>query len=432
MGTVMITGGGQDSSYLAELLLERGDKVVMLIRRASYPNTQRVDHLPEGDKFIMDYFDLSDTVSIENAVQKYQPDIIFNMAAQSHVGISFKVPESTINFNTLGVLRFLEAIKKIKPECKFYQASSSEMFGISPPPQNENTPFMPCSPYGVSKLAAFHLVRTYREGYGLFATNGILFNHESERRGLNFVTRKITRSIAEIVKGTRDKIELGNIDATRDWGHSRDYMKAIIELMDQDKPTDVVISTGETYSVRDFLKEAFGLIGLNWEDYVVLSDKQLRPFDVPSLLGDNKKALSMLKWRPEIMFKELVREMLEYDLKEIASLDISKAKRKMSGFKREEVLEQLKKEYESECLEKKDCLTFRGLVDWLNDRDYEVDYTTAQVELKLLDFNNALFDKIEEANEKIRDKCEHEYDNILLLSNPPQRKCIKCGECIYV
>jgi GDPmannose 4,6-dehydratase len=307
MRTVMVTGSGQDASYLAELLLEGGDKVIMLIRRASYPNTQRVDHIPEGENFQMDYFDLSDPISIENAVRKYMPDVIFNMAAQSHVGISFKVPESTINFNTLGVLRFLEAIKSIKPECKFYQASSSEMFGISPPPQDENTPFMPCSPYGVSKLAAFHLVRTYREGYGLFATNGILFNHESERRGLNFVTRKITRSIAEIVKGTRDKIELGNIDATRDWGHSRDY------------------------SVRDFLKEAFELIGLKWEDYVVLSDKQLRPFDVPSLLGDNKKALSILKWRPEIMFKELVREMLEYDLKEIANVSIEKAKERMNG-----------------------------------------------------------------------------------------------------
>lgn len=327
MRTVMVTGSGQDSSYLTELLLERGDKVVMLIRRASYPNTQRVDHIPEGDNFVMDYFDLSDTVSIENAVQKYQPDIIFNMAAQSHVGISFKVPESTINFNTLGVLRFLEAIKKIKPTCKFYQASSSEMFGISPPPQNEDTPFMPCSPYGVSKLAAFHLVRTYREGYGLFATNGILFNHESERRGLNFVTRKITRSIAEIVIGKRKQIELGNIDAKRDWGHSRDYMKAIIEVMDLNEPTDIVISTGETYSVRDFLNEAFGLLGLNWEDYVVLSDKQLRPFDVPALLGDNSKAMKILKWKPEIKFKELVREMLDNDLKEITGKGIEQWKK---------------------------------------------------------------------------------------------------------
>jgi GDPmannose 4,6-dehydratase len=359
MKVACVTGCGQDSSYITEQLLDKGYKVVMLIRRASYPNTQRIDHIPEGDNFIMDYFDLSDTVSIENAVTKYMPDVIFNLAAQSHVGISFKVPESTINYNTLGVLRFLEAIKKIKPECRFYQASSSEMFGISPPPQNEDTPFMPCSPYGVSKLAAFHLVRTYREGYKLFASNGILFNHESERRGLNFVTRKITRSIAEIVKGTRKTIELGNIDSTRDWGHSKDYMRAIIEIMEKDTPMDVVISTGETYSVRDFLKEAFGLLGLNWENYVVISDKQLRPFDVPALLGDNAKAMRELKWRPEIKFQQLVKEMLENDLKETTGLTL------------------------------------------------------------------------EQAKNKINNKCEHDFGHMLLMSNPPQRKCIKCGYTEY-
>jgi len=331
MKTVIVSGSGQDSSYLTELLLEKGYKVVMLIRRASYPNTQRIDHIPEGENFIMDYFDLADETSIRNAISKYQPDIFFNMAAQSHVGISFKIPEATINFNTLGVLRILEAIKTLKPNCKFYQASSSEMFGISPPPQSEDTPFMPCSPYGVSKLASFHLVRTYREGYKLHATNGILFNHESERRGLNFVTRKITRGIAEIVKGTRKTIELGNIDATRDWGHSRDYMEAVIELMERDEPLDVVISTGETYSVRDFLKDAFGLLNLNWEEYVVLSDKQIRPFDVPSLLGDNTKALSILKWRPKIKFQQLVREMLQSDLVDIAGLTIDEAKGKLKG-----------------------------------------------------------------------------------------------------
>ena len=319
MKTAMITGAGQDSSYLTEMLLNNY-KVVTLIRRSSYFNTERISHLrkleeAENDKFRMDYFDLSDSVSIWNAVEKYQPDIIFNMAAQSHVGISFKVPESTINFNTLGVLRFLEAIREIKPDCKFYQASSSEMFGISPPPQNEKTPFMPCSPYGISKLAAFHLVRAYREGYGLFATNGILFNHESERRGLNFVTRKITISIAEILKGKREKIYLGNLDALRDWGHSKDYMKAVIELMELEKPTDVVIATGETHSIKDFLEEAFSLVNLRWEDYVEISDKYKRPFDVPALLGDNSKALGLLKWRPEIKFKQLVKEMMEADLK---------------------------------------------------------------------------------------------------------------------
>ena len=332
--TVIITGCGQDSSYLAELLLEKGYKVVVLIRRASYPNTQRLDHFKEleesdDDSFTMDYFDLSDSVSIHNAIKKYQPDVLFNLAAQSHVGISFNVPESTINFNALGPLRILEAIKEIKPDCKYYQASSSEMYGISPPPQGEDTPFMPCSPYGIAKLCAFHLVRAYRQGYGLFATNGILFNHESERRGLNFVTRKITTNIAEIVAGKREKITLGNLDAKRDWGHAKDYMEAIIEIMELDNPIDIVVSTGETHTIKEFLKEAFDLIGLNWEDYVEVSDRYKRPFDVPALLGDNSKALKTLRWRPKIKFKDLVKEMLEYDLNIIANSTIKKAKEKM-------------------------------------------------------------------------------------------------------
>jgi len=335
----MVTGAGQDSSYLTEMLLKKGYKVVTLIRRTSYPNTQRLEHLrfleeSDDDSFTMDYFDLSDSVSIHNAIKKYTPDVIFNMAAQSHVGISFKVPESTIDFNMLGPLRILEAIKEINPKIKFYQASSSEMFGISPPPQSESTPFMPCSPYGVAKLGAYHLVRAYREGYGLHASNGILFNHESERRGLNFVTRKITNNIAEIIAGKRKKITLGNLDAKRDWGHSKDYMRAIIEIMESDKPMDVVISTGEAYSIKDFLKESFELIGLNWEDYVVINDKFKRPFDVPALLGDNAKAMQTLKWRPEIKFKELVREMLENDLKEIAGLNIEQTRQKINSMKR--------------------------------------------------------------------------------------------------
>lgn len=331
----LITGCGQDSSYLAELLLEKEYKVVVLVRRASYPNTQRLDHLNEleessDDSFNMDYFDLSDAVSIHNAIKKYQPDVFFNIAAQSHVGISFKVPESTMNFNALGPLRILEAIKEIKPDCKYYQASSSEMYGISPPPQDEDTPFMPCSPYGIAKLCAFHLVRAYRKGYGLFATNGILFNHESERRGLNFVTRKITTNLAEIVAGKRDKITLGNLNAKRDWGHSKNYMEAVIEIMELNSPVDVVISTGETHTIKEFLKEAFSLVGLNWEDYVEVSDRYKRPFDVPALLGNNSKALKILKWRPKIKFKELVREMLEYDLSMIAKLTIEQAKEKMN------------------------------------------------------------------------------------------------------
>lgn len=336
MKTAIVTGAGQDSSYLTEMLLDKGWKVITLIRRASYPNTERLDHLKlleesDDESFTMDYFDLCDATSIHNAIKKYQPDVFFNLAAQSHVGISFKVPESTIDFNMLGPLRILEAIKEIKPDCKFYQASSSEMFGISQPPQNEDTPFMPCSPYGVAKLGAYHLVRTYRHGYGIHASNGILFNHESERRGLNFVTRKITLNIAEIVAGIRDKITLGNLDAKRDWGHSKDYMRAIIEMMELDEAVDLVISTGETYSIKEFLKEAFSLLDLNWEDYVEINDKFKRPFDVPALLGDNSKALKLLKWRPEIKFQQLVKEMLENDLKEVTGLTLKEAKEKMKN-----------------------------------------------------------------------------------------------------
>lgn len=315
--TAIITGAGQDSSYLAELLLSKGYRVVMLIRRTSYPSASRVAHIPESEMFIMDYFDLDDQASIVNAIKKYQPDIFFNMAAQSHVGISFKVPESTFNFNALGPFRILEAIKQNLPSCKFYQASSSEMFGISPPPQNELTPMLPCSPYGIAKLAAFHFTRMYREGYGLKATNGILFNHESERRGMNFVTRKITRGIGEILLGKRKKLKLGNLDAKRDWGHSKDYMEAIVELMEEHEPTDVVISTGETHTVREFLEVAFKIVGLKWEDYVEIDNSLLRPFDVPALLGDNTKALNMLRWRPKVKFKELVQEMLLNDLTEL-------------------------------------------------------------------------------------------------------------------
>jgi len=334
MKTCMITGAGQDASYLTEILLEKGYKVVVLVRRSSYPNYTRLEHLrkieeEKDSNLIMEYFDLSDTVSIRKVIDKYKPDYFYNLAAMSHVGISFKVPESTLDFNAIGPLRILESLKEIKPECKFYQASSSEMFGISPPPQSEDTPMLPCSPYGVAKLAAYHLTRVYRIAYGMHCTNGILFNHESSRRGLNFVTRKITTNIAEIVAGKRNKITLGNLSAKRDWGHARDYMEAVTELMETQKPTDVVISTGETYSIKEFLQEAFGLLDLDWHDYVEIDDTYKRPFDVPALLGDNSKALSMLKWRPKVKFKELVSGMLESDLLDISSKDIAQAKLEM-------------------------------------------------------------------------------------------------------
>ena len=330
----VVSGCGQDASYITELLLDKGYKVVVLVRRSSYPNYTRLSHLlkleeTKDSNLTMEYFDLSDSVSIRKMIEKYKPDYFYNLAAQSHVGISFKVPESTIDFNALGVLRILESLKDLAPECKFYQASSSEMYGISPPPQSEDTPMMPCSPYGVAKLAAFHLARVYRVAYGMHCTNGILFNHESERRGLNFVTRKITTNIAEIVAGTREKITLGNLNAKRDWGHARDYMEAIVEIMETQKPDDIVISTGETYSIQEFLVKAFTLVGLDWHDYVQIDDSFKRPFDVPALLGDNSKALRLLKWRPKIMFDELVERMLESDLQDIAKIGIAEAKEKM-------------------------------------------------------------------------------------------------------
>ena len=321
----LITGiTGQDGSYLAEFLLSKGYKVRGLVRRTSGSDTRRIDHLDlyddvygKGEKspFYCVYADLADAMSIRNALEKIKPDEIYNLGAQSHVGISFNNPESTINFNALGPLRILEAIRDMGLKCKFYQASSSEMFGISPPPQNEETPMLPQSPYGISKLAAYHLTRLYRSAYGLFAANGILFNHESPRRGLNFVTRKITYSIADIIVGKKDKIVLGNLDAKRDWGYSKEYVEAMWRILQQDEPEDFVISTRETHTVREFLEEAFNLLGLNWKDFVILSDTKKRPAEVPALLGDCSKAERVLDWHPQTQFKQLVKVMLAADLK---------------------------------------------------------------------------------------------------------------------
>jgi len=318
----LITGiGGQDGSYLAEFLLFKGYKVRGIIRRASSLNTQRIEHLiyledQENGMFQLRYADMSDTNSLRRVIKEFMPDEIYNLAAQSHVGISFTNPESTINFNLLGPLKLLEAIKEIKPNCKYYQASSSEMFGTSPSPQSEDTPMLPCSPYGVSKLGAYHLTRLYRTGYGLFACNGILFNHESPRRGLNFVTKKITKEISEIASGERKQITMGNLDAKRDWGFSKEYIEAMWEILQQEKPDDFIIATKETHTIKEFLKEAFNLIGLNWQNYIKISDKFKRPFDVPALLGDPTKAFKILKWRPKTKFKELVKMMLASDLRD--------------------------------------------------------------------------------------------------------------------
>ena len=322
----LITGiGGQDGSYLAEFLLLKGYKVRGMVRRASSPNTSRIDHLdiyddeygktPESPFYLL-YGDLCDSESIRTIIEEVKPDEIYNLAAQSHVGISFQCPESTLNFNAIGPLRILEAIRDMGLKCKYYQASSSEMFGISLPPQNEETKMLPQSPYGISKLAAYHMTRLYRKAYGIFACNGILFNHESPRRGLNFVTKKITRSIADILVGNRDKIVLGNLDAKRDWGFSKEYVEAMWHIMQQEEPEDIVIATKETHTVREFLDEAFNLFGLNWKDFVEISDKFKRPAEVPALLGDASKASKVLHWEPKTKFKDLVKMMLAADLKD--------------------------------------------------------------------------------------------------------------------
>jgi len=323
-----ITGiGGQDGSYLAEFLLNKGYKVRGIIRRGSLPNTKRIEHLiqkyqhlsasdDDSSQLIIKYADLIDANSIREMIEKFKPDEIYNLGAQSHVGISFENAESTLNINTLGPLRILETLRQMKSKCKYYQASSSEMFGASSPPQSESTPMLPQSPYGISKLAAYHLTRLYRNAYGLYAANGILFNHESPRRGYNFVTKKITKELAKIVVGEIDKITLGNLDAKRDWGFSGEYVQAMWAILQQPTPDDYVIATDETHTVRDFLKEAFSILGLDYEKFLVISDQYKRPAEVPALLGDSTKARRILGWEPKVKFKELTKMMVIADLKE--------------------------------------------------------------------------------------------------------------------
>lgn len=322
-----ITGiTGQDGSYLAEFLLEKGYFVRGIMRRSSTLHTNRIDHLyktyntdmvqtPEV-QFALYFADLTDASSLRSILELIKPDEIYNLGAQSHVGISFNNPLSTFDINALGALRLLDAIRDMKLPCKFYQASSSEMFGASPPPQKEDTPFQPQSPYGISKVAAYHLVRLYRNAYNLFASNGILFNHESPRRGHNFVTRKITKELARIVTGEIDKIKLGNLDAKRDWGFSAEYVQAMWHILQHPHPDDFVIATNETHTVREFLKAAFSLLGLDYEKFLVIDDRFKRPAEVPALLGDYSKAKNLLKWETKVKFQELVEMMVEGDLKE--------------------------------------------------------------------------------------------------------------------
>ena len=321
MKKALITGiTGQDGSYLAEFLLKKGYEVFGMMRRSSSLNTNRIDHLsklmkePKGRLKLL-FGDLNDASSINQIVRSARPDEIYNLAAQSHVKVSFEVPEYTSEVTALGALRLLEAIRETHVRTRFYQASSSELYGrTETTPQNENTPFQPVSPYAVSKLFAYWTTVNYREGYGIYACNGILFNHESPRRGENFVTRKITMAVAKIKKGQQDRLYLGNLEARRDWGYAKDYVEAMWLMLQKEKPEDYVIATGETHTVREFVKEAFGCVGLDWKKYVKIDKKYFRPLEVNHLCGDASKARKKLGWVPRTSFKELVRLMMNADL----------------------------------------------------------------------------------------------------------------------
>jgi GDPmannose 4,6-dehydratase len=309
-----ITGiTGQDGSYLAELLLEKGYDVHGLVRRSSSFNTWRIDHV--RDRIALHYGDLVDQNSLVRTLEAVQPDEVYNLAAQSHVKVSFEMPEYTTDVTAQGVLRVLDAVRELGLPARVYQAGSSEMFGlVQETPQTERTPFHPRSPYGVSKVFGHWMAINYREGYGMHVSNGILFNHESPRRGENFVTRKITMAVAAIKKGLASELRLGNLEAKRDWGYARDYVEAMWLILQQATPDDYVIATGETHSVREFLEEAFSYAGLDWRKHVVTDPKYLRPAEVDVLLGDPAKARAALGWRPRVTFKELVRLMVDADM----------------------------------------------------------------------------------------------------------------------
>jgi GDPmannose 4,6-dehydratase len=324
MKVALITGiTGQDGSYLAEFLLKKGYDVHGIIRRASTFNTGRLDDIYKdphvsGTRLHLHYGDLADANTVRKLIYKVRPDEIYNLAAQSHVRVSFDIPEYTANVTGVGVLRLLEAIKDYEEhmgkKIKFYQASSSEMFGSALPPQNEETRFRPRSPYGAAKVFAYYTTINYREAYGLFAANGILFNHESERRGETFVTRKITRGVAAIIAGREKKLYLGNLDARRDWGYAPEYCEAMWLMLQQAEPDDYVIGTGESHSVGEFVEAAFGAVGLHWQDYVEIDPRYYRPAEVDNLIADARKAHKKLGWKPTIGFRDLVKIMLRHDL----------------------------------------------------------------------------------------------------------------------
>jgi GDPmannose 4,6-dehydratase len=327
MKKALITGiTGQDGSYLAELLLSKGYEVHGLIRRASTFNTRRIDHIykdphnnGEKVKLYLHYGDVTSSGSLVDMVYSLQPDEIYHLAAQSHVRVSFEMPEYTGDVTGLGTIRLLEAALKSGIKTRIYQASSSEMFGSSPPPQNETTPFEPQSPYAAAKVYAYWVVRNYRQGYKMFATNGILFNHESPRRGETFVTRKITRALAAIKAGNQKYLYLGNLNSKRDWGYAPDYVAAMWKMLQYDQPDDFVVGTGEAHSIREFLDEAFGYVNLDWNDYVKIDSRYFRPNEVDYLCADSSKARKALNWEPRIFFRDLVRVMVDADF-ELAGL----------------------------------------------------------------------------------------------------------------
>lgn len=325
----LITGiTGQDGSYLAELLLEKDYEVHGIIRRSSSFNTDRIEHLYsdphiEGTKLFLHYGDLSDSSNISRLLEKIEPHEIYHLGAQSHVRVSFDTPEYTGDITGLGTLRLLDAIRETEIKTRFYQASSSEMFGkVQEIPQTEKTPFYPRSPYACAKVYAYWLTVNYRESYDIFGCNGILFNHESPRRGETFVTRKITKAIAKILAKKQDKLYLGNLDSKRDWGYAKDYVEAMWLMLQQDKPDDYVIATGETYSVKEFLEEAFSYVNLDWKKYVEIDTRYFRPAEVELLIGDPSKAKEKLNWQPKVKFKELVKIMVDADLKTEKTLKV--------------------------------------------------------------------------------------------------------------
>jgi GDPmannose 4,6-dehydratase len=321
MKKALITGiTGQDGSYLAELLLHKGYEVHGIIRRASTFNTRRIDHLyrdphnGEEVRFLLHYGDLASSESLENVIHKVQPDEVYNLGAQSHVRVSFDMPEYTGDITGLGTARILEALRRSHIKARFYQASTSELYGSAEPPQHEKTPFKPQSPYAAAKLYAFWMTRNYSQGYGLFACNGILFNHESPRRGETFVTRKITRAVARIKAGLQDTLYLGNLEARRDWGYAPEYVEVMWRMLQLDEPYDLVLGTGEAHTVREFVDAAFSYVGLDYEDYVRIDPRYFRPTEVDYLEADASKAKRLLDWDPQVRYHDLVRIMMDADL----------------------------------------------------------------------------------------------------------------------